>query len=155
MAVSREGLLDGAVLVTRMLVVVFLAAVLIATTRPAEIKAAVEWFLKPFPGIPAARIGTMLGLLLRFMPLIFLQAAKTRDAQRSRAIENRKNPFYRLTRFTLPFMRCAFESADRLALAMEARGYRDQRTPPRLSAGRGDWAVLALAMGASLLLWMF
>lgn len=154
LVLSRQGCLEGIVLAVRMLVVVFLGQILIATTRPAEIKAAVEWFLKPLPGVPAARIGTMLGLLLRFMPLIFLQASKTRDAQRARGIENRKNPIYRLTRFSLPFLRCTFESADRLTLAMAARGYRDRRTPPRLAAGAVDWAALVLTLLVGLLLWV-
>jgi energy-coupling factor transporter transmembrane protein EcfT len=143
---SVPGLLDGFELAARMLAVVFFSVILIATTRPAEIKAAVEWVLTRVPGVPAVRIGTMLGLLLRFMPLIFQQAGETLDAQRARGVENRRNPIYRLRCFAMPFMRRTVVSADRLALAMSARGYRDLRTPPRLAAGGRDWILLAASL---------
>ena len=103
---------------------------LVITTRPTEIKAAVEWFLKPFPAIPRARIGTMLGLLLRLIPLLTAQAAETMDAQRARGVENRKNPIYRLTWFAIPFLRRSFTAVDHLSMAMEARCYTDERTTP-------------------------
>jgi energy-coupling factor transporter transmembrane protein EcfT len=151
-AVSGQGLREGLELALRMLSVVFSGMLVIATTRTAEIKAAVEWLLKWIPGVPAVRIGTMLGLLLRFMPLIFQQAGRTLDAQRARGVENRRNPLYRIMRFAMPFMRRTVESADRLALAMSARGYSERRTPPHLAAGRRDWILLAAASALVVLL---
>jgi len=68
-------------------------------------------------------------------------------AQRARAVENRKNPIYRLTKFVIPFIRRTFESADRLALAMEARGYTENRTQPQFSIRIRDWIALAGAAG--------
>jgi energy-coupling factor transporter transmembrane protein EcfT len=151
-AVSWQGLGDGADLALRMLAAVFFGILLVATTRPTEIKAAVEWLFKRVPGVPAVRIGTMLGLLLRFMPLIFQQAGQTLDAQRARGVEHRRNPAYRITRFAVPFMRRTVASADRLALAMSARGYRDQRTLPRLAAGRRDWILLTAGIAFGVLM---
>jgi energy-coupling factor transporter transmembrane protein EcfT len=99
LTISKEGLRQAALIVWRMLLIVLLGLPFVVTTRPADIKAAVEWFLKPFPFLPAARIGTMIGLLLRFIPTIFAMAGETMAAQRARAVENRKNPIYRLTKF--------------------------------------------------------
>ena len=107
--------------------------------------------LKPVPLIPRARIATMMALLLRLIPLIFTQLSETMDAQRARGIENRKNPFYRMTKFSIPFLRRSFETADRLALAMEARCYSDQRTDPQLNASRRDIAVLSAAVAFCIL----
>jgi len=147
LTISKEGLHEAALIVWRMLLIVLLGLPFVATTRPVDIKAAVEWFLKPVPFLPAARIGTMIGLLLRFVPTIFAQAGETMAAQRARAVENRKNPIYRLTKFVIPFIRRTFESADRLALAMEARGYTENRTQPQFSIRIRDWIALAGAAG--------
>jgi energy-coupling factor transporter transmembrane protein EcfT len=146
LTISKEGLSEAALIVWRMLLIVLLGLPFVVTTRPADIKAAVEWFLKPVPFLPAARIGTMIGLLLRFVPTIFAQAGETMAAQRARAVENRKNPIYRLTKFVIPFVRRTFESADRLALAMEARGYTENRTEPQFSVRIQDWIALVVAM---------
>ena len=145
-SVSRQGAMAGALIAGRMLLVILLGLTLVATTRPTEMKAAVEWFLKPLPGIPRARIGTMLGLVLRLIPLLIVQAGETMDAQRSRGVENRKNPVYRLTWFAIPFLRRSFAAVDRLSMAMEARCYTDERTGHPLAAARRDWYVLAAGL---------
>ena len=152
--VSREGMQAGAVTVWRLFLVVFFGLLFVATTRAAAIKAAVVWFLRPFPGLPAQRIGTMLGLVLRFIPLVFLQAGATLDAQRARGVESRRNPFYRLTCFAIPFLRRLFLSADRFTEAMEARCYTEIRTDPVLLARPRDWWILSGVTGAIGLLWL-
>jgi energy-coupling factor transporter transmembrane protein EcfT len=151
LSVSRQGLGAGATIAARMLLVVLLGLTLVITTRPAEIKAAVEWYLKPLPGIPRARIGTMLGLLVRLIPLLAAQAGETLEAQRARGIENRKNPVYRLTWFAIPFLRRSLAAADRLTAAMEARCYSDDRTGHPLAAARRDWLLLAAGLVYGLL----
>lgn len=145
-SLSRQGAVAGIRIAARMLSVVLLGMILVLSTRPAEIKAAVEWFLRPFPAIPRARIGTMLGLLLRLIPLLTAQGSETMDAQRARAVENRKNPVYRLTWFAIPFLRRSFAAVDRLSMAMEARCYTDDLTAARLSATRRDWLVLSAGL---------
>ncbi len=155
LTISREGMKAGAVVVWRIMLVVLVGLTFVATTRPTEIKAAVEWFLKPVPLIPRARIGTMIGLVLRFIPLIFTQAGETLDAQRARAVEHRKNPYYRLTKFVIPFFRRTFETADKLAVAMEARCYSENRTNPQFSARRRDFMVLAVCAVFCCLIFLF
>jgi len=80
------------------------------------------------------------------MPVILEQAAKTSDAQRARAGENRRNPIRRLTAFGIPLMRRTFETADNLAVAMEARCYSETRTDPDLATGRKDWLFFGTAV---------
>lgn len=152
--VSWEGMQAGAVTIWRLLLVVFFGLLFVATTRAAAIKAAVVWFFRPFPWLPAQRIGTMLGLVLRFIPLVFLQAGATLDAQRARGVESRRNPFYRLTCFAIPFLRRLFLSADRFTEAMEARCYTESRTDPVLTARPRDWWILSGVTGAIGLLWL-
>ena len=145
-SVTREGLYEGAIICWRLVIVIMTGLSFVLTTRSLEIKAAVEWMLKPFPWIPAKRIAIMLSLILRFIPVIFEQAKKTAEAQQARGVENRKNPVYRLKMFGIPLMRRIFERADNLALAMEARCYSENRTDSLLSSGVRDWIALAGVM---------
>ena len=145
-AVTREGLREGTLVCLRLVLVFIVGAAFIATTRSSEIKAGVQWFLKPVPWVPAERVATMLSLVARFMPVILEQAAKTSDAQRARAGENRRNPIRRLTAFGIPLMRRTFETADNLAVAMEARCYSETRTDPDLTTGRKDWVFFGTAV---------
>jgi energy-coupling factor transporter transmembrane protein EcfT len=144
-AVTVEGLVDGSVVCLRIALAFLIGALIVATTRSSEIRAAVRWFLKPVPLVPADRVATMLGLLVRFVPMILEEAARTAEAQRARAVENRRNPVYRLARLGLPLMRRIVAASDRLTLAMEARCYTEARTAPRLAAGRGDWLTFVAA----------
>ncbi|MCP4750301.1 MAG: energy-coupling factor transporter transmembrane protein EcfT [Proteobacteria bacterium] len=146
-SVSRQGIIDGSLICWRLIVVVLLGLMFVFTSRSLEIKAAVEWFLKPFPWLPGKRVATMLGLMVRFLPLILEQAKETGDAQRSRGVENRKNPVFRMVVFVVPLMRRIFESADRLAYAMEARCYSENRTDPELNSRKNDWIIMAMAVG--------
>jgi energy-coupling factor transporter transmembrane protein EcfT len=141
-SITREGLYEGALVCWRLVIVIITGLAFVLTTRPSEIKAAVEWVLRPFPFVPAKRIATMMSLIVRFMPVIFHQAKETLDAQRARGVENRKNPVYRLVKLGIPILRRTFERADKLALAMEARCYSENRTDPRLASGIKDWIVL-------------
>ncbi|RZB31310.1 MAG: energy-coupling factor transport system permease protein [Desulfobacteraceae bacterium Eth-SRB2] len=141
-SMTREGFYEGAVVCWRLVIVVLTGLAFISTTRPSEIKAAVEWLLNPFPFIPSKRIATMMSLVVRFIPVIFDQARETADAQRARGVDNRKNPVYRLKKLGIPLMRRTFERADKLAVAMEARCYSENRTDPGLCARLRDWAAL-------------
>ena len=141
-SVTREGVHGGIIVCWRLLIIIMMGLSFVSTTRPSEIKAAVQWFLNPFPFIPAKRIATMMSLIIRFMPVILDQAKETADAQRARGVENRKNPLYRLKKLLIPLMRRTFVSADKLAVAMEARCYSENRTDPGLSCGIRDWIAL-------------
>ncbi|MGD8883436.1 MAG: energy-coupling factor transporter transmembrane component T [Desulfobacterales bacterium] len=143
-AVTRQGILSGILICWRLTLVVLLGFVFVFTTRSLEIKAAVEWVLKPLRFIPGKRIATMMSLATRFVPVILNQANETAEAQRARCVENRKNPVYRLIRLGIPLIRRAFEQADKLAVAMEARCYTENRTDPELSATRTDWITLGV-----------
>jgi energy-coupling factor transporter transmembrane protein EcfT len=145
--VSREGVLDGLQVCLRLVLVFLMGSMFVASTRPGDVKTGVQWFLGPLPFIPAERVATMLGLIVRFIPLIFEEISHTMDAQRARAVENRRNPVYRMVAFGIPLLRRVFETSDRLVLAMEARCYTESRTGPELRTGRRDWAALAAGSG--------
>ena len=143
-AITRPGLMSGALICWRLVIIALLGFLFVFTTPSSKIKAAVEWFLKPAAFIPGKRIATMMGLIVRFIPVILNQAKETAEAQRARCVEYRKNPLYRLVRLGVPLIRRTFEQADRLIIAMEARCYSEDRTDPALSATRIDWIALLI-----------
>lgn len=141
-AVTQEGLAAGGLICWRLSGVVLAGLIFIAATRPAEVRGAVIWLLAPIPWVPEQRAGTMLSLLVRFIPLILEQVRETQDAQRARCVECRKNPATRLSVLAVALLRRIFEDADRLVIAMEARCYTEMRTAPATRATRLDWAAL-------------
>ncbi|MBU0986639.1 MAG: energy-coupling factor transporter transmembrane protein EcfT [Proteobacteria bacterium] len=145
--VTREGIYDGLIVCWRLSTVIMISFAFVATTRPSEIKAAVEWFLRPLPFVPEKRLSIMMSLIMRFLPVIFEEARETVDAQRARGVENRKNPVYRIRKLAIPLLRRIFERADKLALAMEARCYSEKRTDPELYARPRDWIAFLIVMG--------
>ncbi len=132
----------------RLLLMVGMGLLLMATTRTADIRAALAWYLKPVPFVDQTMAATMVGLLVRLLPLILLQASELSDALRARGIQRRKNPLVRLERFTMPLFRRVFLSADELVAAMQARCYSNHRTTPDLAFTWRD----GLALGVGTLL---
>jgi len=121
--------------------------ILIVSTRYSEIKKAIEWALAPFPFVPKRRVATMIGLLLRFIPVIFNEAREIKDAQRARAIEARKNPVFRIVKLVIPLVRRTFLRAEKSALAMESRCYQEMRTDPHVNFSKRDGLVLLMLIG--------
>jgi energy-coupling factor transporter transmembrane protein EcfT len=143
-AISAGSVTTALLVCWRLLVVVLMGLLLMATTRTAHIRAALVWFLTPLPWVNAKMAATMVGLVVRFIPVILFQASEISDAQKARCIQKRKNPLRRLTRFTIALFRRVFGSADELAAAMQSRCYHEDRTLPDLSfAPRDGLAALA------------
>ena len=145
--ISGQGLYQGTFVCWRLAFIVLLGLAFVSTTRPAEIKAAIQWFLKPIPIISEQKVGTMLSLIMRFVPVIFDQVRETSEAQKARGVENRKNPLYRLIKIGIALIRRTFEKADNLATAMEARCFTEYRTDPELVYRLWDWlATIAIGL---------
>jgi len=152
--VSKMGLVDGALVCWRLALILILGFAFASTTPPSAVKAAVQWILKPVPFIPEKKIALMMGLIVRFVPVILDQARETAEAQKARGVENRKNPVYRLIKLGFPLLRRTFERADDLVVAMEARCFTENRTDPELILHKRDWAALIVVgcLGIALLL---
>jgi energy-coupling factor transporter transmembrane protein EcfT len=147
---TREGVGQGGVICWRMAVVLVGGLLFIRTTRMAEVRAAMAWLLRPIPFLNGQQAATMLGLLVRFIPMIFDQARRTREAQLARGVERRRNPVYRLKALAFPLVRDTFLKSDRIATAMAARGYTGAITPFDFASRPRDWGLLGLsaALGA-------
>jgi biotin transport system permease protein len=153
-SLSLEGLADGGRICWRLLLVVVLGMVFVSTTRSSEIRSAIAWVLKPVPGIPEGQVATMIGLLIRFLPVIFAEVSETSLAQRARGSERQKNPVRRTVRLLSPVMRRTFLRADQLTLAMVSRGYCETSPPMPIAMSRSDrgFLVVTLAFAAAMAL---
>ena len=101
-------------------------------TRPRDLQHALIWFLKPIPFLPAQRIALMVTLTLRLVPLIMDQLEEVSLANRARLGNQRKNLLQRARFLVLPLFQRSLIRTDELALALTARGYREDR-PVHLS----------------------
>ncbi len=141
-AMAEEGIfygaLDGIKIVLRFIVIISAGFLFIATTKTFEIKAAIEWFLSFIPFVPAKKISTMIGLLIRFMPVIIDCAKEINMAQKARGGGKIKNPVYRLRRLVIPIMLKTVKTADNLVFAMKSRGYNENRTGIKFFATSSD-----------------
>jgi energy-coupling factor transporter transmembrane protein EcfT len=147
---TAEGAGQGGLVCWRMAMVLAAGLIFTRTTRMAEVRAATAWLLRPVPFLDGRQAATMLGLLVRFIPLILTQAQETRRAQQARGIDARHNPITRLTTAALPLLRATFLKADRIAVAMTARGYTGTTTPFPFTSGPRDWALLGFTTALAL-----
>lgn len=136
---SLQGIQDGLMVFLRLVLVVILGLIFIVSTRSTDIRNAIQWMFKPVPFVPEQRVATMLSLLIRFIPLLIFHAQELAMIQRARGVENRKHPVYRLKLFAIPFIRRIFDTADKLTVAMEARGYSENRVIPVFKSSKLDW----------------
>jgi energy-coupling factor transporter transmembrane protein EcfT len=146
MAITREGLTAGGMTCWRLVLILVAGTVVAAATPPDQIRAAFYWILQPVLPKRASRVATLLVLMLRFMVTLRSRVGVVALAQKARGVERRKNPFYRMRIFALPLLVAGLAAADRLALAMAARCYTDDRTGPAIAFGRRDTAATAAVL---------
>jgi biotin transport system permease protein len=117
----------GALAVARLLTLVLAAAVVTATSRVTELVGVVERVCAPlrWVGVRPARIGLVIAMTLRFIPLIAERAARIREAQAARGGSRR------LTILVVPLLVQVLQMAHTTAEALDARGADDEPLPRR------------------------
>jgi len=118
-------LLTGALTVLRLLALVLAAAVVTATTRVTAMVAFVERVCSPlrFVGVRPARIGLVIAMALRFIPLISERADRIREAQAARGGSVRG--LRGLTTTVVPLLVQVLQLAHTVSEALDARGADD------------------------------
>ncbi|HKJ99484.1 MAG TPA: energy-coupling factor transporter transmembrane component T [Desulfotignum sp.] len=142
MVLTREGMTQGALVAMRFFLVMMTGLLFSATTRPADLKSAAQWFLKPVPFVPEKQVAIMISLFLRFLPLILTQGRQVSDAVNARCGNLNKNPVRRIRYLVLPLLKKTFLAADSLCLAMDARCYSEDRTDPVFKTGGKETVFL-------------
>ncbi|MGH3088515.1 MAG: energy-coupling factor transporter transmembrane component T family protein [Rubrobacteraceae bacterium] len=130
LAVHEGGLADGFFLAARIVLLVFSAALLTATTPPVALTDGIEDLLSPLKRLrfPSHEVAMMMTIALRFIPTLDEEAQKIMRAQAARGAEFSEGGLVKRARALVPILVPltvgAFRRADELAEAMESRGYR-------------------------------
>ena len=124
-----NGLYGAVFTASRLLVLMMFAVLLPLTTAPLELADGLDALLAPLERVkfPAHETAMMIGMALRFIPLLMQETDKIMRAQLSRgAMLDQGNLFQRVKAFLpvlIPLFIIIFRRADEIAEAMEARGY--------------------------------
>lgn len=163
LVITEEGLTSALLFSLRLASVVTAASMLTLTTTPMALTDGIESLLRPFRriGVPAHELAMMVSIALRFIPVLADEAQRLQKAQMARGADFSGGPIRRarkLIPLLVPLFLSAFARADRLAVAMEARGYRggEGRTRFRpLQLGRIDAiAVVIVIVAVSGQIWL-
>lgn len=119
--------------VLRILTLLLLAVIVTLTTRLSDMIDVLERIMRPmrFAGINPSKVGMMLSMVIRLIPLMMREAGEILEAQRARGLD--RNAIALL----VPLLIKALKMADDLSDAMDARGYDPgAATPPWRREGR-------------------
>lgn len=142
-------------IVVRLMLMIIITTVLTATTKPLDLTLGIEKLLKPFEkvGVPAHIIAMMISIALRFIPTLIEETQRIMNAQASRGVDlengSIKEKIMAILSLIVPLFVSAFDRADQLANAMEARGYDPSRKRTRykvLKMKTIDYVSMALSV---------
>lgn len=128
-SVSEFGLVNGAFIFCRFVLIIFMSTLLTLTTPPLALSDAIEYLLRPLNAVrfPVHEISLMLSIALRFVPTLMDETEKIMNAQRARGVDfGEGNLIQKMKAFIpllIPLFVSSFNRAEDLATAMEARGY--------------------------------
>ena len=165
-SVSREGIELAWTMALRLVLLVLFANLLTLTTSPMALSDGLERLFSPLKrvGFPAHELAMMMTIALRFIPTLLNETDRVLKAQLARGADlDRGSIVKRMKAFIpvlVPLFVIVFQTADDLAVAMEARCYRGGEGRSRMKpfAWRfADTAALvfcfALVVGQKLLNW--
>lgn len=161
LVVSEEGLINGAFIFMRFVLIIFMSTLLTLTTIPLSLTDAIEYLLRPFEVVkmPVHEIALMLSIALRFVPTLMDETEKIMNAQRARGIDFGEGNIYQQMKSIIPLLIplfvSSFNRAEELATAMEARGYKggEGRTKYRQLEWQGrDTGIILSFVGLAVVL---
>lgn len=145
-------------IVIRLALMIMITTILTATTKPLQLTLGIEDLLKPFQVIhvPAHQIAMIISIALRFIPTLIEETQRIMKAQASRGVDMEEGKLMEKIRAILslivPLFVSAFQRAEDLAYAMEARGYIPDRPRTRYQQLKMRHADYVLLIGSILLL---
>lgn len=127
--IYSDAIFQTLYIVVRLLLMIMITTCLTATTKPLDMTLGIEDLLKPFEKIhvPAHEIAMLISIALRFIPDLIEETQRIMKAQESRGVDLKegklKERIMAILSLIVPLFVSAFQRAEDLANAMEARGY--------------------------------
>lgn len=152
--VTTLGIINSIYMFVRLVLIIMISTLLTLTTAPLELTDGIEHLLRPLSkfGFPSHEIALMLSIALRYVPTLMDEAQKIMNAQRARGVEFDEGGFLERVKAMIPILVplfvSAFNRAEEMAIAMEARGYRggEGRTKYRQLSFSKDDAIVVLVL---------
>ena len=154
-SVSMQGVISGLRFALRLILIITVCAVMTGTTSLLTFKNVIEWYFRPVPFIPEARVAIMISLIFVLIPVIFDSFTEMTAAQKSRCVELRRNPIKRVTFIVFPLLSRTLQRADEIVYAMESRCYSEVRTRAIFTSNKADWIILALCLSVLIFVVIF
>lgn len=129
LTVTYQGIVEGVRIGLRLLLLATAGIILTATTSSVALTTALEVMLQPLYRfrVPVRAVALMMGMTLRFIPILLEEAEKLKKAQLSRGGFLEDGPIWQrlktLYAMVIPLVVLTVKRADHLAQAMEARGF--------------------------------
>ena len=127
--VTNQGLSRSLIVFLQLFMVIITANIFTLTTEPMDLARGLEKILAPLKplGLKVDEISLMISLVIRFIPILKLEAARIIDAQRGRGVDFSVMPAMKKVRnlFAVmgPLFTNLFSRSDALVLAMASRGF--------------------------------
>ena len=156
--ITREGIVQAAFLVLRIMMLVTGTFLMTYTTSPIALTDGMESLLSPLKKLhfPVHELSMMMSIALRFIPTLIEETDKIISAQKARGADFESGNIVRrakaLVPILVPLFVSAFRRADELATAMECRCYHgdEGRTKLKQLHYRAR-DIITLLLGAALL----
>ncbi|QCZ46452.1 Cobalt import ATP-binding protein CbiO 1 [Levilactobacillus brevis] len=129
--VTQDGLINAGYIFVRFLLIIMMSTLLTLSTQPLDIATGLASLMKPlrWVKVPVDTLAMMLSIALRFVPTLMDEATKIMNAQRARGVDFGEGGLFKQAKSLIPLMvplfMSAFNRAEDLSTAMEARGYQD------------------------------
>ncbi|NLR31711.1 energy-coupling factor transporter transmembrane component T family protein [Levilactobacillus tujiorum] len=129
--ITQFGLINSGYIFIRFLLIIMMSTLLTLSTQPLDIATGLASLMKPLRWIkvPVDTLAMMLSIALRFVPTLMDEANKIMNAQRARGVDFGEGGLLKQAKSLIPLMvplfMSAFNRAEDLSIAMEARGYQD------------------------------
>ncbi|OVE85797.1 energy-coupling factor transporter transmembrane component T family protein [Natronolimnobius baerhuensis] len=130
----------------RVVLILLVSAAYVRSTPIRHSRAAIQ---RTIPGKPGQLLGIGIALVFRFLPVIQRDITTIRDAMAAR-LGTERSALERASTLGIRSLARAFERADRLSLALQARCFAWNPTLPPLAFSRRDWGVLVFALALGL-----
>ncbi len=145
--ITAEAIHLAAFYSMRLVLFVSIAFLMTLTNSPSELAEAFSSLLGPLARLrlPVSELSMILFIAIRFIPILYEEFTAVKRAQMIRGVDFAGSLFSRMKKTTfiiIPVFVAAIQRADEIAQAMQARGYRSDRTRTcylRSHFGHREW----------------
>ena len=148
--ISEEGVISGLQNSGKLLLFISFSSILMSTTTILGVTDGISYIIRPLKWVkfPVDNFSLMIGVSIKFIPIIFGEGQRIRNAQILRGGESSKNIVKRAVNtvsIIIPLLISVFKRGEEMAFSLEARGYgiqKERTSYLKMKLKKTDWASL-------------